>query len=69
MGRRAHPLRRHALALMRGGLATPGEIARATGLPLSLVDQWRYRAGIVIVPRRVARVQTLLERRVCRLRR
>lgn len=62
MGRPPHPLRARALYLMRAGLATPLEIARAIGVSRLLVMNWRARAGIDTGTARLARVRRLLNR-------
>jgi DNA-binding CsgD family transcriptional regulator len=59
---RAHPLRERALQLMRLGLATPGEIARACNLSINLVVSWRRRAAINTDNRRMVRVQRLMNK-------
>lgn len=53
-------MRDRALHLMRTGLASPGEIARAIGVSRLLVMNWRARAGIDTATARVARVRRLM---------
>lgn len=55
-------MRDRALHLMRAGLASPGEIARAIGVSRLLVMNWRARAGIDTATARVARVRRLMMR-------
>lgn len=53
-------MRDRALHLMRTGLASPGEIARAIGVSRLLVMNWRARAGIDSATARIARVRRLM---------
>lgn len=62
MGRKAHELRDRAIHLMRSGMATPGEIARAGEVSIHLVRNWRRRAGLYTDELRVDRVRKLLMR-------
>jgi hypothetical protein len=62
MGRRPHPLRDRAVQLMRGGLATPGEIAEAEMIDADLVRNWRQREGINSHEARIDHVRRLMRR-------
>lgn len=62
MARPSHPKRTRAVQLMRRGLASPLEIARASGLSVDTVMSWRQRAGIRTEDARIAHVRKLMER-------
>jgi hypothetical protein len=62
MGRRCNPYRERALFLMRRGLATPSEIARALSIPPSTVEGWRHRSKIWTEELRTNRVRKLMMR-------
>jgi len=62
MGRPSHPLHERAVGLMKRGLATPGEIARACGIPLEVVRSWRKRAAIWSEQARLDHVRRLMMR-------
>jgi hypothetical protein len=56
-------MRDQAVRVMAAGYATPGEIAKAMGWPITMVEKWRHRAGIMTEPLRLERVKKLMEYR------
>jgi hypothetical protein len=60
MGRTANPFRDRAVHLMRAGLATAEEIARAMEIPATTVQSWRRRARIWTMDARDVHVRRLM---------